>query len=212
MDAADQYADRREVEFRLIKQADSQVPSVLVLVFSLALATHLPLLPQGIKFGECWFLIHSAWMQSWQNFVMGTGSPPGEISNNTLLGKKPKCDPLPNLRLKDDYRAINVLVWAIFVEIYKGGPCIPRWPNPKSKVRKGSAEGSSVRVSGYPPLTFDLRCRCSGHIFPCGGAGCLREVVEKGLCPGARTCLRLQYVFVLCRAGVANKPDNTGVS
>lgn len=77
-----------------------------------------------IKAGEFWYLISADWLVAWGQFKMGTGPPPGPISNDRLMVDE--TNPRPNLIRGTHYRGINRRVWEYFVRAYGGGPIIIR--------------------------------------------------------------------------------------
>lgn len=90
---------------------------------------------------ECWYLIDSKWLNQWSAFVNGDDDedPPYHISSKELLDEK--GEPLPGLKVKDDYRGVVPMVFFILVELHG---------------RDKSPEIMRYKVDIYaPPLTVD---------------------------------------------------------
>eukprot|EP00644_Phytophthora_capsici_P017348 jgi/Phyca11/573853/estExt2_Genewise1.C_PHYCAscaffold_570122 len=82
-----------------------------------------------IKFKECWFAVHSEWMNRWVAFVGKGGPEPGPISNHELLlpGFTSGQDPLvhPGLVIMKDYRFVTPMVWTLLGALHGPGEAPP---------------------------------------------------------------------------------------
>ena len=87
---------------------------------------HIESLDSTKKVGQ-WFIIESAWLSQWRDFVNGEERP-GRIDNRKLV--EADADGVyvarENLKKADDYRAVNHKVWAYFMSRYGGGPTLVR--------------------------------------------------------------------------------------
>lgn len=86
----------------------------------------------ALKEGETWYLIHSRWYAAWENFVQidgdrgRMGPHPGPINNAPLLDPQAPGSLLVYMRENMDFVIKHEAVWTKLVEIYGGGPAIPR--------------------------------------------------------------------------------------
>ena len=87
---------------------------------------HIKSLDTTKKVGQ-WFIIESAWLARWREFVNGEERP-GRIDNRRLVeaGAGGIYCPRRGLKKADDYRAVNHKVWAFFMSQYGGGPTLVR--------------------------------------------------------------------------------------
>ncbi|EGZ19911.1 hypothetical protein PHYSODRAFT_558533 [Phytophthora sojae] len=83
---------------------------------------------------EAWFLVETAWLDSWMSYVLGdpddANAPkrPGPLTNDSLFDRE-------EFRLRDglqqtkDYRGVNPQVYALYAELYgtDGAKPIVRW-------------------------------------------------------------------------------------
>jgi DUSP domain. len=81
------------------------------------------------------YVVFQEWINAWKNFVYTNNrflrrnfikghAPPGPVENAPLLDAN--GNPKPNLIKNTHYRMVNEYIWKIFVELYGGGPTIPR--------------------------------------------------------------------------------------
>ncbi|KAK1931442.1 hypothetical protein P3T76_013198 [Phytophthora citrophthora] len=86
-----------------------------------------------IKFKECWFAVHSEWMNRWVAFVGKGGPEPGPISNHELLlpgftsGQDPNQTAVvrPGLVIMKDYRFVTPMVWTLLAALHGPGDAPP---------------------------------------------------------------------------------------
>ncbi|KAJ8603723.1 hypothetical protein CTAYLR_000222 [Chrysophaeum taylorii] len=77
---------------------------------------------------QCWFLVNSKWLETWGRWLSGEELP-GAIDNRDLFLDPATNELKRNLRARDQYRAVNPMVWYIMVELYghDGTPEICRY-------------------------------------------------------------------------------------
>jgi len=86
-----------------------------------------------LKFKECWFAVHTEWMNRWVLFVGKRGPEPGPITNHELLapGFAPGEDPnraafvRPGLEITKDFRFVTPMVWTLLVALHGEGDAPP---------------------------------------------------------------------------------------
>ncbi|GMF25228.1 unnamed protein product [Phytophthora fragariaefolia] len=87
-----------------------------------------------LKFKECWFAVHTEWMNHWALFVGKGGAAPGPITNHELL--QPGYDTSsenpnrvafvrPGLEIMKDYRFVTPMVWSLLVALHGAGNAPP---------------------------------------------------------------------------------------
>ncbi|KAE9250146.1 hypothetical protein PF004_g3049 [Phytophthora fragariae] len=87
-----------------------------------------------LKFKECWFAVHTEWMNRWALFVGKGGPLPGPITNHELL--QPGWDTTsedPNraafarsgLEIMKDFRFVTPMVWSLLVALHGEGDAPP---------------------------------------------------------------------------------------
>ena len=85
---------------------------------------------------QTFYIISQDWLMKWKNWITNRRSkdgkssvclPPGPICNTQLFyGKMNRQKVRPNLVLDTDYRAVSQEQWHLLLNIYGGGPIIPR--------------------------------------------------------------------------------------
>ncbi|KAG7392553.1 hypothetical protein PHYPSEUDO_000241 [Phytophthora pseudosyringae] len=86
-----------------------------------------------LKFKECWFAVHSEWMNRWALFVGKGGPEPGPMTNHELLvpGFAPGEDPnraafvRPGLVVMKDFRFVTPMVWSVLTALHGPGDAPP---------------------------------------------------------------------------------------
>ncbi|GMF13309.1 unnamed protein product [Phytophthora lilii] len=87
-----------------------------------------------LKFKECWFAVHTEWMNRWALFVGKGGPEPGPITNGELL--QPGWDTSsedpnraafirPGLEIMKDFRFVTPMVWSLLVALHGSGNAPP---------------------------------------------------------------------------------------
>ncbi|KAH7472406.1 uncharacterized protein KRP23_9400 [Phytophthora ramorum] len=79
-----------------------------------------------IKYKECWFAVHTEWMNRWALFVGKGGPEPGLITNHELLepgyasGEDPNRAAFvrPGLAITKDFRLVTPMVWSLLVALH----------------------------------------------------------------------------------------------
>ncbi|OWZ21343.1 hypothetical protein PHMEG_0004126 [Phytophthora megakarya] len=88
---------------------------------------------KDLKYKECWFAVHTEWMNRWVNFVAKGGPEPGPITNHELLepGFAVGNDPnrvvfvRPGLEITKDFRFVTAMVWSVLAALHGDGDAPP---------------------------------------------------------------------------------------
>ncbi|POM59680.1 hypothetical protein PHPALM_31549 [Phytophthora palmivora] len=88
---------------------------------------------KDLKYKECWFAVHSEWMNRWVEFVGKGGPEPGPITNHELLdpGFALGDDPnriafvRPGLEITKDFRFVTPMVWSVLAALHGPGDAPP---------------------------------------------------------------------------------------
>jgi hypothetical protein len=75
---------------------------------------------------DVFFLIDVRWLVQWKSFAFNFGPAPGVIDNSRLVDVTTHV-PIQGLKLKEDYRGINRVLWQYWLARYGGGPSIQRY-------------------------------------------------------------------------------------
>lgn len=106
--------------------------------------------------GDIWFIVDATWFKHWFTFVTSTRrmSPPGPINNNWMINPR-KNTPFRDLRedtdnRPGDFRRVTPEIWAIFMEIYGGGPAIWVTGPPLDHTKRWQVEGLDTQTAAQP--------------------------------------------------------------